>query len=57
MSAGASTTMHTGESIGAWRTIGRGIAYSPELKEGFRGTLFFAVLATLGRIVVPVAVQ
>jgi len=49
--------MQTGESIGAWRTIGRGIAFSPELKEGFRGTLFFAVLATLGRIVVPVAVQ
>ncbi len=57
MIAAGSTTMQTGESIGAWRTIGRGIAFSPELKEGFRGTLFFAVLATLGRIVVPVAVQ
>jgi len=47
----------TGESISAWRTIGRGIELSPELKEGFWGTLSFAVLATLGRIVVPVAVQ
>ncbi|MDQ3615930.1 MAG: ABC transporter ATP-binding protein/permease [Actinomycetota bacterium] len=49
--------MDTGESITAWRTIARGIAFSPELKEGFRGTLLFAVLATVGRVVVPVAVQ
>ncbi|HSE55147.1 MAG TPA: ABC transporter ATP-binding protein [Nocardioidaceae bacterium] len=51
------SSVDTGESISAWRTIGRGIELSPELKEGFWGTLFFAVLATLGRIVVPVAVQ
>jgi ATP-binding cassette subfamily B protein len=49
--------LQTGESISAWRTIGRGIELSPELKQGFWGTLFFAVLATLGRIVVPVSVQ
>ena len=53
----SSTSMDTGESISAWATIRRGIALSPELKEGFRGTLFFAVLSTIGRIVVPVAVQ
>ena len=51
------TSMDTGESIGAWRTIARGIDFSPELKEGYRGTLFFGVLATLGRVVVPIAVQ
>ncbi|MGH3363953.1 MAG: ABC transporter ATP-binding protein [Nocardioidaceae bacterium] len=51
------SSVDTGESISAWRTIGRGIELSPELKEGFWGTLFFAVLATLGRVVVPVAVQ
>jgi ABC-type multidrug transport system fused ATPase/permease subunit len=55
--AAASTTMDSGESISAWRTLARGVELSPELKEGFKGTLFFAVLATLGRIVVPVAVQ
>jgi ATP-binding cassette, subfamily B, bacterial len=53
----ASTRMDSGESISAWRTIGRGIELSPELKEGFWGTLFLAVLATLGRVVVPIAVQ
>jgi ATP-binding cassette subfamily B protein len=53
----ASTTMETGESMKAWRTIARGIELSPELKHGFWGTLLFAVVATLGRIVVPIAVQ
>jgi ATP-binding cassette, subfamily B, bacterial len=55
--ASTSTRMDSGESISAWRTIGRGIALSPELKEGFWGTLFLALLATLGRVVVPIAVQ
>jgi ATP-binding cassette, subfamily B, bacterial len=55
--AGAGVAMDSGESISAMRTIARGIELSPELKEGFRGTLAFAVVATLGRIVVPVAVQ
>jgi ABC-type multidrug transport system fused ATPase/permease subunit len=49
--------MDSGESISAMRTIARGIELSPELKDGFRGTLAWAVLSTLGRIVVPVAVQ
>jgi ABC-type multidrug transport system fused ATPase/permease subunit len=49
--------MDTGESLSATRTIARGIELSPELKEGFRGTMAYAVLSTAGRIVVPVAVQ
>ena len=56
-SATTSTHMDSGESISAWRTLGRGIELSPELKDGFWGTLLLAVLATLGRVVVPVAVQ
>jgi ABC-type multidrug transport system fused ATPase/permease subunit len=52
-----STSMDSGESSGAWRTIRRGVELSPELKEGIWGTLLCAVVATLGRIVVPVAVQ
>jgi ABC-type multidrug transport system fused ATPase/permease subunit len=49
--------MDTGESLPAMRTIARGIELSPELKDGIGGTLGFAVLSTVGRIVVPVAVQ
>jgi ATP-binding cassette, subfamily B, bacterial len=56
-STSTSTRMDSGESISAWRTIGRGVALSPELKEGFWGTLLLALLATLGRVVVPIAVQ
>ena len=51
------THLDTGESISAMRTIARGIELSPELKDGIGGTLAFAVLSTIGRIVVPVAVQ
>ena len=55
MSAPASTVMDTGESISAMATIRRGIALSPELTHGIRGTLAFAVVSTAGRIVVPVS--
>ena len=55
--SGTGTSMDTGESISALRTIGRGIELSPELTDGIRGTMVFAVLSTLGRIVVPVSVQ
>ncbi|MEP7088601.1 MAG: ABC transporter ATP-binding protein [Nocardioidaceae bacterium] len=55
--APAGSTMDSGESISAMRTIARGIELSPELKEGFRGTMALAVLSTMGRIVVPVSVQ
>jgi ABC-type multidrug transport system fused ATPase/permease subunit len=49
--------MDTGESISALRTIARGIELSPELTHGIRGTMVFAVLSTIGRIVVPVSLQ
>ena len=52
-----STVMDTGEQAGAWATIRRGVALSPELKEGVGGTLVLALIATLGRVVVPIAVQ
>jgi ABC-type multidrug transport system fused ATPase/permease subunit len=49
--------MDTGESISAWQTIRRGVELSPELREGVAGTLVLAVVSTLGRVVVPIAVQ
>jgi ATP-binding cassette subfamily B protein len=52
-----STSMDTGETSPALRTIARGIELSPELKDGFAGTMVLAVISTLGRVVVPVAVQ
>ncbi|MCA0179620.1 MAG: ABC transporter ATP-binding protein/permease [Actinobacteria bacterium] len=41
----------------AWGTVRRGIRLSPELTRGLRVTLVLAVLATAGRVVIPVVVQ
>ena len=51
------TKMDTGEDIGAMATIRRGVAISPELKEGIGVTLLFAVVASFGQVIVPIAVQ
>ncbi|MDQ1676342.1 MAG: ATP-binding cassette, subfamily bacterial [Actinomycetota bacterium] len=40
-----------------WRTFVRGIQLTPELRAGLGGTLLLALLATAGRVVVPIAVQ
>ncbi len=53
----AGTTVDTGDEIGAIDTIRRGMAHSPELTEGIRFTLFLAVVASVGQVVVPIAVQ
>ncbi len=42
---------------GSWVTIKRGLALSPELRVGLGGTLALALIATAGRVVVPIAVQ
>ena len=41
----------------ALETLKRGLAASPEFRNGLPGTLGLAVCATAGRIVVPIAVQ
>lgn len=38
-------------------TLRRGLALSPEFRRGLAGTLLLAVVATAGKVVVPVAVQ
>jgi ABC-type multidrug transport system fused ATPase/permease subunit len=51
------TSLATGEDLGAMATIRRGLHYSPELKDGIAGTLLLAVLASVGQVIVPIAVQ
>jgi ATP-binding cassette, subfamily B, bacterial len=41
----------------AWATVRRGLALSPEIRDGLPVTLGLALLATGGRVVVPIAVQ
>ena len=45
------------ESLGTWAIVRRGLALSPELGRGFSVTLGLALLATLGQVLVPIAVQ
>ncbi|MGB8361038.1 MAG: ABC transporter ATP-binding protein [Acidimicrobiia bacterium] len=44
-------------SRGAWNTIKRGLSLSPELRGGLGFTIVIAVVATAGRVVVPIAIQ
>jgi putative ABC transport system ATP-binding protein len=51
------TLAGAGRRDGAFATLRRGLRLVPELGDGLRLTLAFALLATAGRIVVPLAVQ
>lgn len=51
------TVLRTGDDIGAWETLRRGVRHSPELVEGIGWTLTLAVIASVGQVVVPIAVQ
>lgn len=42
---------------GAFNTIRDGLYLSPELRKGLIGTVVIAVIATAGRVVVPIAIQ
>lgn len=53
MSAESSPTLRAG----AWATLRRGLQLSPELRVGLGVTVLLAVVATAGRVVVPVTVQ
>ncbi|QZY27925.1 ABC transporter ATP-binding protein [Nocardioides coralli] len=57
MTTTTGTRLDTGEDLAPIETIRRGMAISPELREGFRVTLLFAVLASFGQVIVPIAVQ
>jgi len=52
-----STLLGSGEETGAIATIRRGVGFSPELREGIGWTLVLALIASVGQVVVPIAVQ
>jgi putative ABC transport system ATP-binding protein len=57
VSAAASTSRVGHGADTAWATVRRGLALSPEIRDGLPLTLSLALLATAGRVVVPIAVQ
>ncbi|ASU83473.1 ABC transporter ATP-binding protein [Nocardiopsis gilva YIM 90087] len=54
---GAGTTTLHRSNDSALGTIRRGLELSPEFTRGLRLTLLFAVVATLGKVIVPMAIQ
>jgi len=42
---------------GAMKTVRRGLALSPELRRGLPGTLVLALLATAGKVIIPIVIQ
>ena len=53
----ATVTDTTAATESTWRTMRRGLALSPELRTGLGGTIALALVAMVGRAVVPVAIQ
>src|SRR5664280_982610 len=51
------TTIAADQPASAWRTLVRGLQLSPEFRVGLPVTLLLALVATAGRVVVPIAVQ
>ncbi len=51
------TSMLSGEAASARATLRRGVELSPELVQGLGLTIFLAFIATIGRVLVPIAVQ
>ncbi len=46
-----------GADLTPWQTIRRGLAASPEFRDGLLVTALLAMAATVGRVIVPVSVQ
>ena len=55
--AGSASTAAGPAKLSAWRVLRRGVQVSPEFVHGIGATLALALVATCGRVVVPVAVQ
>ncbi|WP_159794664.1 ABC transporter ATP-binding protein [Puerhibacterium puerhi] len=57
MSTPASASIASASTLGVLATLRRGVQISPQIVQGIGWTLALAVLAAVGRVVVPVAVQ
>ncbi|WP_370247515.1 ABC transporter ATP-binding protein [Nocardioides sp.] len=51
------STVDTGADLGGWQTLRRGLVLSPELTDGIRVTALCAVVASLGQVLTPIAIQ
>jgi putative ABC transport system ATP-binding protein len=44
-------------TAGALRVLRRGISTSPELRDGLRATILFAIVAAIGKLAIPILIQ
>ncbi len=49
--------MVSGEELGGIETLRRGFAHSPELRQGLGWTMVLAILASVGQLLIPIALQ
>src|SRR5699024_12324504 len=56
-SPAASARIETTSDLGVFGTIAEGVRLSPAMKKGIGITAAIAIVATIGRLVVPTAVQ
>jgi ATP-binding cassette subfamily B protein len=47
----------TGARASSWQTVRRGLSISPELRAGLGGTLVLSMIAMIGRVAIPIAIQ
>lgn len=52
-----STEVGSGRQLTTWQTLQRGFTLSPEITRGIGVTILLAFVSTIGRILVPIAVQ
>ncbi len=45
------------EGSGTWSTLARGLRESPEFREGLAFTTVLAIVATAGRVIIPITIQ
>jgi len=51
------TGIESGQRLGTWAILRRGLELSPELRRGIGVTVMLALISTVGRVVVPFVVQ
>ncbi|WP_018155735.1 ABC transporter ATP-binding protein [Demetria terragena] len=52
-----SAQVGVGSGLGTWATVRRGLDLSPQLRQGLGLTLFLALIATSGKLLIPLVVQ
>src|SRR4051794_39412090 len=53
----APTAAGTAAGVSSWQTFRRGLSISPEPRAGLAGALVLSMIAMIGRVAIPIAIQ